>query len=340
MTSYKQPRIISKFDGKEYVPGVWFNRHLKEHNINSIPEYFEHFQDLKDSIPDCPYCDKKKKVLKYFPVQTIDCCGDKECKKKAIQAGHLNRSDDAIIKSSKKRKETVMEKYGTEYITQTETHKNKVKETMEEVDNSGKTKRELNIEAIQKSKEDSHGNKFYNNSKQISKTKRSFTSEKKEEIVNRTRKTNMERYGVENVLMLDWIQQKVNSENGRFKEYKLPSGNLIYIRGYEDRAITKLLETYTEDEMCIPDGKKTLNGVPVFEYTAESGNKLKYYPDIFIPKDNLIIEVKSRWWYDADNRPGYENRVKNNHHKRDVVISEGYKFQFWIYEQDNTLVII
>ena len=47
-----------------------------------------------------------------------------------------------------------------------------------------------------------------------------------------------------------------------------------------------------------------------------------YHPDIYIPTDNLLIEVKS-WWTLREN---YEiNRLKQL-----AALAAGYRFQFWV----------
>jgi len=54
--------------------------------------------------------------------------------------------------------------------------------------------------------------------------------------------------------------------------------------------------------------------------------------DIYIPSENKIIEVKSRWWWDINKNERYCHRLSNNLLKRGAVINCGYKFQLWIFE--------
>jgi len=53
------------------------------------------------------------------------------------------------------------------------------------------------------------------------------------------------------------------------------------------------------------------------------GDDHKYYPDIFIPNDNLIIEVKSPWTL-------AKQRNINNKKKR-ATVKKGYNFMFMIF---------
>lgn len=102
-----------------------------------------------------------------------------------------------------------------------------------------------------------------------------------DEIKNKMKKTCLERYGFENGGLLN---------NGfNWKDYEMPSGNIVRIQGYENLALDLLLESYDESEIVVR--KKD---VPKFKYQVNDKIR-KYYPDIFIPKDNLIIEVKSEW---------------------------------------------
>lgn len=99
----------------------------------------------------------------------------------------------------------------------------------------------------------------------------------------------------------------------------MPSGKIINIQGYENFAIDELLNTYTEDEIItqrkdIPE---------VWYFNPNDQKQHRYYPDIWIPKDNLIIEIKSTWtmkkYYDI-------NKLKEQ-----ATIELGYNFKYLIY---------
>jgi hypothetical protein len=80
--------------------------------------------------------------------------------------------------------------------------------------------------------------------------------------------------------------------------------------------------TYELDfiNFCISNGIEFENG-PTIDYTLDSVNR-KYYSDFYIPKYNLICEVKSWWTY---NRDLSENEVKRKFSQRN-----GYNFIFVI----------
>lgn len=169
------------------------------------------------------------------------------------------------------------------------------------------------------------------------------------DIQNKIIKTNLEKYGVKytcldknirekqiSTLIKNYnvkfpsqsqlIQEKISKNSLKFKKYKMPSGNIRNVQGYEPFALDELVKIYNEEEI-ITDRKL----IPRIEY--EINNIKKYYfPDIYIPKDNLIIEVKSPWTYYKDkdiNMLKFQACIKNN-----------YKFEFWIYNKKKEKQIV
>lgn len=166
--------------------------------------------------------------------------------------------------------------------------------------------------------------------------------------IPKKKKTCLEKYGVENIFMTQQCKdgrKKFDLKNPehrhnlmyrdgihimqiaecfeksskiRWKKYIYPSGNIVNIQGYEDKAIDNLLLIYSEEEIIIKRKE-----MPSFYYFSEDNKRHRYYPDLWIPKDNLIIEVKSNWTYDRE--------VKRNLLKRQSVLDAGYKFEFMIY---------
>jgi hypothetical protein len=114
----------------------------------------------------------------------------------------------------------------------------------------------------------------------------------------------------------DSVFIKTTKSTKRYKDYIFPSGKVERIQGYENKALDELLKIYTEDEIIC--NRAT---IPKFWY----GSK-KYYPDIYIPKDNLIIEVKSNWTYS-----GTAECLANNLLKEKACKDAGYNFRFMIY---------
>ena len=98
-----------------------------------------------------------------------------------------------------------------------------------------------------------------------------------------------------------------------------PSGKVVHIQGFENLALDELLHTYDESDILV--GSKNMPKI-WYEYATV---KRRYYPDIFIPKDNLLIEVKS----DFTMRANFEI----NNIKAQAARDHGYNFEFYVYDQ-------
>jgi hypothetical protein len=151
------------------------------------------------------------------------------------------------------------------------------------------------------------------------------SNEKNLEVVKKQQlnreNNNIIKYGVKCVFELPEIQEKCHKNNistgNKYKNFISPISNKEYkIRGYEYKAIT-FLEQQNRD--FIADDFKT----PTIEYYLHSKLK-RYYPDIFIKNENLIIEVKSEYWL-------YKQYEKNLNIQKSCL-SKNYKFEFWIFD--------
>lgn len=112
--------------------------------------------------------------------------------------------------------------------------------------------------------------------------------------------------------------ENTSKNSFQFKDYVMPSNNVIRIQGYENLALDELLSIYDENEIVLSKRK-----MPVITYYIRKEHR--YYPDIFIPKENTFIEVKSEYTYKS-------NLVKNMI-KALSVRKLGYNFEFWIYDK-------
>lgn len=145
------------------------------------------------------------------------------------------------------------------------------------------------------------------------------------EIIEKRIKTNLLKYGVEHISQNLEFQQKIQRNAFKYKSYKLPSGLDIKIQGFEHFALNDLLKKYKEEQI-ITDRFK----IPRIEYIFN--NKIKYYfPDIYIPSANLIIEVKSTWTYKCK----YEITLA----KSNATKNNGYLFELWIYDVKGNRVV-
>jgi hypothetical protein len=133
--------------------------------------------------------------------------------------------------------------------------------------------------------------------------------------------TNNEKYGVDHVMQVEKFFNK--QSNYKRYEYILPSKKIIKLQGYEKHAMDILLNIYNENEISF--------NIPIFNY-IENNRKHKYYPDIYIPVEKLIIEVKSDYTFYSQ----YEKNLL----KKQSVLKEGYNFEFWILKQISNGVFV
>lgn len=139
------------------------------------------------------------------------------------------------------------------------------------------------------------------------------------EFVIKRKQTMLKRYGGETSTQCPELLEKIQMSGFRRKEYVMPSGDIRSIQGYENRALDILLENYQEQDI-ITDMKE----VPMFWYIFED-KKSRYFPDIYIPSTNFIIEVKSKYIY--------KRYLERNLAKEKAVLSEGYNFKFMIFNK-------
>lgn len=140
------------------------------------------------------------------------------------------------------------------------------------------------------------------------------------EVQDKRTLTMIERFGVENASQNAEVHQKKMRSQYRTKEFIFPSGKIIRVQGYEPQALTELLKIYTEDEIITDTLLK-----PRITYIETDGSTHVYFPDIYIPKDNLIIEVKSQYTYN-----GFIGWQNTNLCKQQGSINAGYNFRFMI----------
>jgi hypothetical protein len=104
------------------------------------------------------------------------------------------------------------------------------------------------------------------------------------------------------------------------KKYVFPSGREVKVRGYENYCLDDLLEEGIDEDDIIVDPED----IPVIQYLWD-GHYHSYYPDIFIPSENRIIEVKSLFTID--------HLTEQNQEKWKATAMEGYDFEVRIYNK-------
>lgn len=324
--------ITSKIDKNSYCKiNGQFTRHLRDCGL-TYKDYFEIY--VTGVTPLC-YCGNP--ITFYQKTESYaNSCGSPNCVGKTVsnsksqwteeqklqdstnkkQAAKLKTLEDKDIAVAKAR-ETFRKKYGVDWSSQLDSQKSKSKNT----------------------KLEKYGTAAYNNSETSRLKNKNKSVVEKNSINEKRRKTNLELYGVENSFLKPDVKSKSAKSNSIGREFIMPSGKLIRVRGYEDHAITILLQSYTDLELVVDDMLQ-LYKIPVFEYVNINNHTAKYYPDIYVPKENKIIEVKSRWWWDGNGEEKHNSRLQNNLRKRKAVLDKGYNYELWLYENKNTYKIL
>jgi transposase-like protein len=232
------------------------------------------------------------------------------------------RYGDEEYNNPEQNKRTMVEKYGAEHALQVPEFNEKFKHTLENKDWS---------DANEQRKKTLLERTGYNHQLQNPKVK------------EKMKNTNMLRYGVENPSQcIEIAERKIQTHRKNYgvdypaqhtetfikqrigmyslKPYITPSGKTIFIQGYENFALDELFKIYDEDEI-ITDKKK----IPEIWY-ENKGKKCKYIPDIFIEKENKIIEIKSTYTIAVD----YETNLL----KKNSCLNLGFVFEFRIYSSN------
>jgi hypothetical protein len=128
------------------------------------------------------------------------------------------------------------------------------------------------------------------------------------EIKDKIKNTNLERYGVDNVMKNIEIFDRAHKSS-----YRIIKHNNIDIN-YQGTYELDFINFCIENNILFEKG-------PTIDYTLDNKER-KYHSDFYIPRLNLICEVKSSWTYDKDL---IENKTKEQFSKK-----VGYNFIFLI----------
>lgn len=258
-----------------------------------------------------PFQDKQVKELikqQYLDEYGVDHPSKiEDVKRKKIIMNQLNYGVDNVFQSEEiknKSKETCLKKYGCEYVSQNESCKKKMRTTLFE-----------RYGVYSPLQSDIIKQRAVNTCRKNHGTDYSFQNTT---IREKGRKTCLLKYGCENPFQNTIVFQKQLKRAFTIKDYKLPSGKVVKVRGFEPFALDELYKEYLEDEI-----KVAPCDIPRIEY-FNNDKQHYYFPDIFIPSKNKIIEVKSTWTYKL--KPDII-KLKGNACKE-----KGYLYEIWIYD--------
>jgi len=114
------------------------------------------------------------------------------------------------------------------------------------------------------------------------------------------------------------IRMENSAKAGKPRPYSLPSGAIVKLRGYEPKFLDFVFANniFKEDEIMY-----TVSTIPKIPYACPiDGRKRMYMPDFYVPKHNLIIEIKAQSIIDRLQTP------ENAKAKEAATRSLGYNF--------------
>lgn len=155
------------------------------------------------------------------------------------------------------------------------------------------------------------------------------------DVREKTQLTNLERYGVKNPQQCKEIHDKTEAtmlkRYGRtyphwksYKSFTFPSGKIVKLQGYENVAITKLLETFSEDDL-------ETDCKAILYFDTVKGQQRRYYPDIRIKSMNKIIEVKSPYTL--------KTKYQETLDKIKAVKLLGFTAEIWVIDPKRNMTI-
>ncbi len=147
------------------------------------------------------------------------------------------------------------------------------------------------------------------------------------EVWYKIKSTCLKKYGFENVMQNPEVAERNLKSCLNPKNYTLPDGNIIKYQGYENLAFDIL---FNEWNLSPKDIIVERTKVPEIWWIDDSHKKRRYYTDIYIPFENLIIEVKSTWTYEIEKRITQQKLLA----AKDL----GYNTLLWIFDCKHNLV--
>lgn len=236
-------------------------------------------------------------------------------------------------------KQTSLKNFGTEYPMQSEQVKNTLKKSMLKkygVENIGPITRDKALktmikkygchssqspiikEKIKQTCLERYGVEYALLNKEIkSKIKNTNIKKYGSAVIfksNHFTDTMIKKYGVEHSMQSVEIIKKQQKSCYNLKEYKWNTGEISMVQGYEPIVLRELEQKGYTFKDILTD----VSDMPSLFYKYKN-KKHRYYPDVYIPKENLIIEVKSQYIL--------EKQLEKNKLKFQAVKDAGFNFK-------------
>jgi hypothetical protein len=136
--------------------------------------------------------------------------------------------------------------------------------------------------------------------------------------------TSMKNYGTKFPMQNSEVFARQQQSCFSIKEYTFPSGKTTPYQGYENFCLDDLIHNNYKEEQIV---NKVIE-VPEIWYKFDK--QRRYYPDIYIPHENRLIEIKSTWTF--------KNQKEKNFAKARAAKEQGYEIEIRVYSDKGKLI--
>ena len=304
-------------DNVKLISYSMYNKNIKKYNLYTCSNKCSYIKNKMTNVEkygDENYNNREKSKLTSIEKYGNENYNNREKSKNT----NMERYGDMNYNNRDKFKSTNIERYGVDSYSKTNEFKNKVKETSLErygVDNYSKTNEFKN--KVKETSLERYGVDSPNKSEYVKEIKKSSMMKKYGYISNsmtkeskdKLRKTNLERYGVEYPMQVLEFSEKQQKKSKKILYY---NENIYYQSSYE-----KDFLDYVSDINILT---KVTRG-PTIKYNNGISEKT-HYPDFYIDDYNLIVEIKSDYYY--------YKYLETNKLKFNKAIEMGYNYMFII----------
>ncbi len=307
---------------KQCLNTTKFHNFFKGYQIFCSPKCSSDWFRANETLDD--------KIYKNYKIQQTHILKSSEEKSTILEKRNKTKFEkygSSTYNNPEKNKQTMLLRYGYKHPLQVPTFNSKFKDTLKLKDWTDSINlRENTLLQTTGFKHQLLNPKIKNKIKNTNLKKYGFENPSQVlEFANKKVETHLQNYGVSYPAQHPETFHKQRVGMWKLKDYLMPNGTIVKLQGYEHFELTRLLSIYAIDEIIINNSY-----MPEIWYFGLDDKKHRYYPDFYIPKDNLIIEVKS----------GYTMHLEltMNKLKRQRCIDMGFDFQFKIYTDQGILV--
>ena len=145
---------------------------------------------------------------------------------------------------------------------------------------------------------------------------------------NYLRDINLKKYGVVSTMQLPEVFEKAQKSMFKHKTVNINEKEFTQLQGYEETGINYLLEhidNITVDDILAGKECRNIN----IKYT-HNGKYRVYFPDIYVPKLNMLVEIKSDYIFNLD--------IERNMSKHNACKSQGFNHIILVFDNKKKFV--